>query len=127
MVECWHEVPNRRPNFSEIHSRLCQWEGVFYQPGIGTSSRAQSRQGTLRIWSCLLRDRPFMYKRSWYPRFRLTEAESADDKIFLICSNLLYNSCCCETVGYSSSWTKRAKSWLLNYMPKFLQHLITMI
>merc|ERR1719204_2829438 len=27
MVECWHEVPSRRPTFSEIHSRLRHWEG----------------------------------------------------------------------------------------------------
>jgi receptor tyrosine kinase-like orphan receptor 1 len=47
MVECWHEVPSRRPNFSEINARLCHWEGRFYQPGSGTNSRAQSRQNTL--------------------------------------------------------------------------------
>ncbi len=27
MVECWHEIPTRRPPFSEIHSRLRHWEG----------------------------------------------------------------------------------------------------
>ena len=48
MVECWHEVPGRRPNFSEIHARLCHWDGRFYQPGSGTASRSQSRQNTLR-------------------------------------------------------------------------------
>lgn len=25
MIECWHEVPARRPSFPEIHSRLRQW------------------------------------------------------------------------------------------------------
>ena len=28
MVECWHELPNRRPTFTEIHARLRQWEGM---------------------------------------------------------------------------------------------------
>lgn len=28
MVECWHELPNRRPTFQEIHARLRQWEGM---------------------------------------------------------------------------------------------------
>jgi receptor tyrosine kinase-like orphan receptor 1 len=28
MVECWHEVPSRRPSFSEIHARLRHWEGM---------------------------------------------------------------------------------------------------
>ena len=28
MVECWHEVPTRRPSFSEIHARLRHWEGM---------------------------------------------------------------------------------------------------
>jgi len=28
MVECWHEVPTRRPAFPEIHQRLRQWEGL---------------------------------------------------------------------------------------------------
>merc|ERR1719170_82252 len=27
MVECWHEIPNRRPPFPEIHNRLRHWEG----------------------------------------------------------------------------------------------------
>ena len=27
MVECWHELPNSRPPFAEIHARLRQWEG----------------------------------------------------------------------------------------------------
>ncbi|XP_071177130.1 inactive tyrosine-protein kinase transmembrane receptor ROR1-like isoform X4 [Mytilus edulis] len=26
MVECWHEVPNRRPTFREIHARLRAWK-----------------------------------------------------------------------------------------------------
>lgn len=25
MIECWHEVANRRPNFTEIHNRLSNW------------------------------------------------------------------------------------------------------
>lgn len=28
MVECWHEVPNRRPPFAEINARLRHWEGM---------------------------------------------------------------------------------------------------
>ena len=28
MVECWHEIPTRRPQFGEIHARLRHWEGV---------------------------------------------------------------------------------------------------
>ena len=31
MVECWHEVPGRRPTFAEIHNRLRHWEG--FAPG----------------------------------------------------------------------------------------------
>lgn len=27
MMECWHEVPIRRPHFPEIHARLRQWMG----------------------------------------------------------------------------------------------------
>ncbi|ESO86644.1 hypothetical protein LOTGIDRAFT_51609, partial [Lottia gigantea] len=27
MVECWHEMPNRRPPFREIHARLRAWKG----------------------------------------------------------------------------------------------------
>lgn len=34
MVECWHEVPARRPTFKEIHSRLRSWENVTYG-GVG--------------------------------------------------------------------------------------------
>ncbi|XP_042145354.1 inactive tyrosine-protein kinase transmembrane receptor ROR1 isoform X2 [Ixodes scapularis] len=28
MVECWHEVPNRRPHFRELHARLCSWQAL---------------------------------------------------------------------------------------------------
>ncbi|KAG7166487.1 Inactive tyrosine-protein kinase transmembrane receptor ROR1-like [Homarus americanus] len=28
MVECWHETPNRRPTFREIHGRLRSWQGL---------------------------------------------------------------------------------------------------
>lgn len=28
MVECWHEVPSRRPQFAEIHARLRHWESM---------------------------------------------------------------------------------------------------
>lgn len=28
MVECWSEVPLRRPTFTEIHNRLRSWEGL---------------------------------------------------------------------------------------------------
>ncbi len=41
MVECWHEVPSRRPPFSEIHSRLRHWEG-FSASGGGTTTYQQS-------------------------------------------------------------------------------------
>ncbi|XP_064477295.1 LOW QUALITY PROTEIN: tyrosine-protein kinase transmembrane receptor ROR2-like [Ornithodoros turicata] len=28
MVECWHEVPQRRPTFRELHARLCSWQAM---------------------------------------------------------------------------------------------------
>ena len=39
MVECWHEVPGRRPSFAEIHNRLRHWEGygAGYPPSTTTS------------------------------------------------------------------------------------------
>jgi receptor tyrosine kinase-like orphan receptor 1 len=41
MVECWHEVPSRRPPFSEIHQRLRHWEGFSSSGGYqGSSSNA---------------------------------------------------------------------------------------
>jgi len=42
MVECWHEVPARRPQFAEIHARLRHWEGMStgYQ---STTSHASHR------------------------------------------------------------------------------------
>ena len=44
MVECWHELPNKRPSFTEIHARLRQWEGMScgYQ---STHSNSQSMCG----------------------------------------------------------------------------------
>jgi len=49
MVECWHEIPNRRPPFGEIHARLRQWEGVAggvavggYQPSVTSQSHQSS-------------------------------------------------------------------------------------
>ena len=28
MIECWSEVPLRRPTFPEMHNRLRSWEGL---------------------------------------------------------------------------------------------------
>jgi len=47
MVECWHEIPTRRPVFSEIHQRLLQWEGVGsggYQPSTTSHSQGNTSQ-----------------------------------------------------------------------------------
>ena len=46
MVECWHELPNRRPTFSEIHARLRQWEGmsVGYQSTTSTTNQSMCGQ-----------------------------------------------------------------------------------
>ncbi len=32
MVECWHEVPNRRPAFKDIHARLRMWQAENLHP-----------------------------------------------------------------------------------------------
>lgn len=54
MVECWHDNPDRRPSFSEIHRRLQQW-GSMSPPPRGTSSSSHSgssaRGGTLAVRS----------------------------------------------------------------------------
>ena len=48
MVECWHEIPTRRPPFAEIHARLRQWEGSGvgapggYQPSVTSHSMQSS-------------------------------------------------------------------------------------
>ena len=47
MVECWHEVPGRRPAFPEIHGRLRQREGV----GLLGASRVLWVKGVLWVQS----------------------------------------------------------------------------
>ncbi|XP_076069681.1 tyrosine-protein kinase transmembrane receptor Ror-like [Oratosquilla oratoria] len=42
MVECWHETPNRRPTFREIHSRLRSWQGLDNGGLVGTLSGSVS-------------------------------------------------------------------------------------
>ena len=32
MVECWHEIPNRRPAFKDIHTRLRMWQAENMHP-----------------------------------------------------------------------------------------------
>jgi receptor tyrosine kinase-like orphan receptor 1 len=48
MVECWHEVHNRRPTFGEIHNRLRHWEGYAaasgYQPSTTSHSMCNASQ-----------------------------------------------------------------------------------
>lgn len=46
MVECWHEVPNRRPTFAEIHNRLRHWEGYGsgYPPSTTSHSMCNASQ-----------------------------------------------------------------------------------
>ena len=49
MVECWHEMPVRRPNFKEIHSRLKHWKiemtGINHMPPPPALNAAQSHSG----------------------------------------------------------------------------------
>lgn len=51
MIECWHEVPGRRPSFPEIHSRLRQW---WAGSGFSTDSwgAPESMQGMAGGPSC---------------------------------------------------------------------------
>ncbi|XP_063603462.1 tyrosine-protein kinase transmembrane receptor ROR2-like isoform X1 [Penaeus indicus] len=42
MVECWHETPNRRPTFREIHGRLRSWQGLDNGGLVGTLSGSVS-------------------------------------------------------------------------------------
>lgn len=47
MVECWHEVPGRRPSFAEIHNRLRHWEGFGgqgYPPSTTSHSMCNASQ-----------------------------------------------------------------------------------
>ena len=48
MVECWHEIPGRRPGFAEIAGRLRQWEGGpvlgGYQPSLTSHSLGNTSQ-----------------------------------------------------------------------------------
>merc|ERR1712156_1295904 len=47
MVECWHEVPGRRPTFAEIHNRLRHWEGFgtgAYPPSTTSHSMCNASQ-----------------------------------------------------------------------------------
>ncbi|GMT14862.1 hypothetical protein PFISCL1PPCAC_6159 [Pristionchus fissidentatus] len=50
MVECWHDSPDRRPSFSELHRRLQTWGSMSPAPR-GTSSSSHSgssaRGGTM--------------------------------------------------------------------------------
>ena len=40
MIECWHEIPQRRPRFTEIHSRLRSWEDLLYKPNVSAGPAA---------------------------------------------------------------------------------------
>ena len=48
MVECWHEVPSRRPSFAEIHARLRHWEGMSagYQSTTHSMCNASQHSGS---------------------------------------------------------------------------------
>ena len=38
MIECWHEVPGRRPSFTEIHSRLRSWDDLLTIQAVNLSA-----------------------------------------------------------------------------------------
>ncbi|XP_032162220.1 tyrosine-protein kinase transmembrane receptor ROR2 isoform X1 [Mustela erminea] len=45
MVECWHEVPSRRPRFKDIHSRLRAWGSLSaYNSSAQTSGASNATQ-----------------------------------------------------------------------------------
>lgn len=43
MIECWHELPNKRPTFTELHTRLRNWKAVYSNP---TSSHSGTAGGS---------------------------------------------------------------------------------
>lgn len=49
MMECWHELPNKRPTFMELHTRLRNWKAVYSNPsshsGQGSDSHSQKSSG----------------------------------------------------------------------------------
>lgn len=49
MMECWHEVPVRRPQFPEIHARLRQWGGMSVPSSQGSSSNLSPAQLVVRL------------------------------------------------------------------------------
>lgn len=38
MVETWHELPNKRPSFAELHTRLRNWKAVYSNPSSAIQS-----------------------------------------------------------------------------------------
>ena len=46
MVECWHEIPGRRPSFAEIHNRLRHWEGFSSAPMAGPTQGSLGYQAS---------------------------------------------------------------------------------
>ncbi|XP_027471226.1 tyrosine-protein kinase transmembrane receptor ROR2 [Zalophus californianus] len=45
MIECWHEVPSRRPRFKDIHSRLRAWGNLStYNSSAQTSGASNATQ-----------------------------------------------------------------------------------
>ncbi|XP_034937678.1 tyrosine-protein kinase transmembrane receptor Ror isoform X2 [Chelonus insularis] len=47
MIECWHEIANRRPQFSEIHHRLHNW---YVNQAYLTSQKSGSKTGSPAIF-----------------------------------------------------------------------------
>lgn len=47
MVETWHEIPMKRPSFTELHTRLRNWKAVYSNPTgpSGTSDTSSLKSG----------------------------------------------------------------------------------
>ncbi|ELU14629.1 hypothetical protein CAPTEDRAFT_162027 [Capitella teleta] len=49
MVECWHEMPMRRPSFKEIHQRLRTWKAeTFMNPQMANQCHSSAHSGSSR-------------------------------------------------------------------------------
>lgn len=48
MVETWHELPNKRPSFAELHTRLRNWKAVYSNPSSAIPSNTSGDSQSMK-------------------------------------------------------------------------------
>lgn len=121
MLECWNEVPLKRPNFTEIHSRLRNLKAVYSNSCITASSVCNNNNLNNSGYEVFEQLDQQLTNNNKLDTLNLSNAKSRNENI--VDSNQIVNSNSCGNLLYqqNSDSTTNNNSPCLNKLSIFKQ------